>query len=370
MDLTPRNIFHGPSNPSLVSTDGKPAARKSLRQRIAGVASKRRLEDDGSPEKNKENVGSGRNQALINKRHAKVKADQLLNLKEQVIGLELERGQLRRQVEVLILEKKALQRECAQLLESQNDFRSKWIEATKTMEVLKLKSAEDELSLLKAKGFPSIRKETNSAALKEMVSKALLAVMAVAMAYTKPVTRLRVVADVLLQNFLFGVDATSSIFTSLVRKFVRSSVFVPWKILKAMDLALKGSLNYRGIETLRQVEGLAPWEQGLLLSRSAIQSQAKKLYLKGQEVIPIQAVDCPLGEMFQFDYERKLRLILKTFGLDTVAQNSTVEISITLDGAELCDYKSHLTAGIKVTDRRAIDPRTNIPLCSETGKVY
>jgi hypothetical protein len=39
-----------------------------------------------------------------------------------------------------------------------------------------------------------------------------------------------------------------------------------------------------------------------------------------------------------------------------------VEICITLDGAELCDGLSHLTAGIKISDHRAIDPRDGVPL--------
>jgi len=73
----------------------------------------------------------------------------------------------------------------------------------------------------------------------------------------------------------------------------------------AMNLAPKGSSNQRGIETFRQAENLAPWEQGLLPSRSAIQSQARKMYMKGQEVISIKALECPLEELFQFDYERK-----------------------------------------------------------------
>lgn len=72
--------------------------------------------------------------------------------------------------------------------------------------------------------------------------------------------------------------------------------------------------------------------------------------------------------MYQFNYESKLRLILKTFGLETVAQMSNVEKSITLDGAELCDYKSHLTAGMKITDKRAVASCTKQPLCSSTGK--
>jgi len=48
---------------------------------------------------------------------------------------------------------------------------------------------------------------------------------------------------------------------------------------------------------------------------------------------------------------------LKTFGLDDIAQRDSVEVSITPDGAELCDGLCHLTAGIKVTDPRAVDPR-------------
>jgi hypothetical protein len=69
--------------------------------------------------------------------------------------------------------------------------------------------------------------------------------------------------------------------------------------------------------------------------------------------------------MFQFDYERLLRYILKTFQLDEIAQRVSVEISITLDGAELCERISHITAGIKDTDGRAIDPQTGMPLCTD-----
>ncbi len=43
--------------------------------------------------------------------------------------------------------------------------------------------------------------------------------------------------------------------------------------------------------------------------------------------------------------------------MDDIAQRDSVEVSITPDGAELCDGLCHLTAGIKVTDPRAVDPR-------------
>jgi hypothetical protein len=42
-----------------------------------------------------------------------------------------------------------------------------------------------------------------------------------------------------------------------------------------------------------------------------------------------------------------------------------VEISITLDGAELCNGISHIMARDKVTDGRAIVPQTGIPLCTD-----
>ena len=223
---------------------------------------------------------------------------------------------------------------------------------------------------MKSKGCPPLKKESNRIAIVEMVGSALVAVMAITMAYTKPISRLRLLCKVLFDCCIFGVEETRSVLLSLTRKFVRTEVFLAAKILKAMDTAPKGSLNYRGLEVLRQVEGLSPWEQGLLPSRTSVQNRAREMHERGQEVIPLKAVECPLGEMYQFDYERTLRLILKTFGLEEVATRSSVEISITLDGAELCDYLSHLTAGVKVTDKRAIDPRTKMPMCSLAGKCY
>jgi hypothetical protein len=68
--------------------------------------------------------------------------------------------------------------------------------------------------------------------------------------------------------------------------------------------------------------------------------------------------------MFAYDYEQMLRFILEVFKLHNIAARESIEICMTLDGAELCDGISHITAGIKITDRRAIDPRDGSPLCS------
>jgi hypothetical protein len=61
---------------------------------------------------------------------------------------------------------------------------------------------------------------------------------------------------------------------------------------------------------------------------------------------------------------RLFTFYFKDFSLYEIAQRESVELSITLYGAELCNGISHRTAGIKVTDGRAIDPRDGTPLCT------
>ena len=67
--------------------------------------------------------------------------------------------------------------------------------------------------------------------------------------------------------------------------------------------------------------------------------------------------------MYQYEFEVFIRFILKIFNLHDIAQRESVELSMTLDGAKLCDRISHLTAGVKVTDARAIDPRDGTSMC-------
>ncbi len=63
-------------------------------------------------------------------------------------------------------------------------------------------------------------------------------------------------------------------------------------------------------------------------------------------------------------------LFLKTFSLYEIAQCKSVELCITLNGADLCDGLNHLTAGIKIMDPRAVDPKDGTPLsCMENGLV-
>ena len=69
---------------------------------------------------------------------------------------------------------------------------------------------------------------------------------------------------------------------------------------------------------------------------------------------------------FACNYEKLLVYsILKMYGLYNIAKNENeppVELAITLDGADLSRLSSHVTAGIKILDLRAVDPVTKIPI--------
>jgi hypothetical protein len=142
--------------------------------------------------------------------------------------------------------------------------------------------------------------------------------------------------------------------------------------LRAIDLSIGGCLNYNGVEALRSVEGLGRYERGILPPRSSIQWCTYELHSLGQEYIPFEKKDCALGECFAYDYEKFVRFLLQSFSLYDIAQRETVELCIALDGAELCNGIQHLTAGIKITDRRAIDPKDGVPLSTDgvLGRIF
>jgi hypothetical protein len=106
-------------------------------------------------------------------------------------------------------------------------------------------------------------------------------------------------------------------------------------------LAIDGGINYNGLKSLHKLEGLHTYEQGCLPSRSSVQRCAAFLHEVGQHHIPFQKVESQLGEMYAFNYEKMVRYILKAFSLDQIAQTESVELCITLDGAELTKDLCH-----------------------------
>jgi hypothetical protein len=191
------------------------------------------------------------------------------------------------------------------------------------------------------------------------------------MKHTQPITHLHTVVECLFGSALFGVEVKKVVLAEVYRKFIfneHQNTFASWRVLKAIDLSPVGGLNYNGIETLQTVENLGKHERGILPARTSIQRASLDLFNFGQELIPFHRKESYLGEVYQYEFEKFFRHILKPFGLETITQMDAVEVSITLDGAELCDGLCHLTAGIKVTDPRAVDPNYCFAMKSLLGK--
>ena len=95
-----------------------------------------------------------------------------------------------------------------------------------------------------------------------------------------------------------------------------------------------------------------------------VQSRAKVLNEHAQEIIPFKRGTSSYGEYIEFDpIEKFLCILLDGFHLTELSRlDGGVEIAITLDGAKLSRNLSHVTAGIKIVDKRACDPNTGAPL--------
>ncbi len=112
--------------------------------------------------------------------------------------------------------------------------------------------------------------------------------------------------------------------------------------MQSIDLAINEGINYTGLEALWQVEELEDYQRGLLPGWTAVPNCAADLHALDQQVIPVNKVECNLGEMYQYNYEKVVRYLLKTFLLYDIAQQESIEMCITLDGAELTKDLCHL----------------------------
>jgi len=242
-------------------------------------------------------------------------------------------------------------------------------ENNKLKEIMEENAALKEL--LAAKNMPAmLKKEKDRPTLLKMLGEAILFIFSVVMNRTQGLTRLRALVEVVFDNNLFGAFETDKVLKEVTTKYARKTVFVPWRVLRSIDLAINGGINFTGIEALRKAEELGSHQRGMLPSRGMVQKCAMELHVLGQELIPFERLSCPLGEMYKFHHEKMVRFILKAFSLHEIAQQESVELCITLDGAELTKDLCHLTFGIKVTDSRAIDPRDGTPLACQEDGIY
>jgi hypothetical protein len=186
-------------------------------------------------------------------------------------------------------------------------------------------------------------------------------------------TKAKVLLSMLETGELFGEDSKT-----VLEDYVTSSareIFCAWKIQKAIDTGASGGLNYGAIESLRKiVEELGRYERGILPSSNVIQGEAAALEEmannKTTGKLPYEKCESKNGECYKFKFECVVRLMLDAFGLTEIAiKEGGVQISITLDGAELFDHASHVMGGLKITDKRARDPSHGLSPINEDDEM-
>jgi hypothetical protein len=141
------------------------------------------------------------------------------------------------------------------------------------------------------------------------------------------------------------------------------------KIGKVIDLSVS-VLNLSGFDSLRR--GMKADENhkinrmgGWLCSTYQLKKAMKKVKEHAKGVIPFKIVDVDGIDGLKFDFEPLLLYVLKLFKLEDAVRDINqppVQISITLDGADLSHNVTHVTAGVKVNNPMSIDPLSGLPI--------
>jgi hypothetical protein len=147
------------------------------------------------------------------------------------------------------------------------------------------------------------------------------------------------------------------------KKIMKEALFQAWKIGKAIDRTF-GGLNYVGYDTFRQTECLRTHEQGILPSVSSVKRDLMKLNNHMDQFLKIEKSTYNSREIIGFYTESLVRFIIIKYGLHDIAIQDSIELALTMDGATLSDNMDHVTIGVKLADKRTIDPVSGAPLFS------
>jgi hypothetical protein len=157
-------------------------------------------------------------------------------------------------------------------------------------------------------------------------------------------------------NHLYNLNFFKLYFTALV-------------IAKSMDIRFAG-LNFQGLETVRTVQDLGRREQGVIPSPSTVRRDMSKLecYMRSEYgLFGISGLDSAKNEVMTTPPEPLLRYLIKSYGLQDIAQVESIDMCITYDGAQLTKKVGHVTCGFKMCDSRSINPSTGSPIFEGAG---
>jgi len=145
-------------------------------------------------------------------------------------------------------------------------------------------------------------------------------------------------------------------------------MFRPSRVVKACDLGPIGSFRTGTVSSLRDI--IDQSNDGFFPSTSAVSRARVALDKHALNVVGWRKEDTRYGEVFFLNKENALRALLKATNLHELATKESVKISFCVDGADLVRDRTHVSAGVKITDERGTHPVTKQPLLmvDEDGK--
>jgi PII-like signaling protein len=157
-----------------------------------------------------------------------------------------------------------------------------------------------------------------------------------------------------------------------MKPIIRKTLFHPLDIIRAMDLS-GGILSYEAIKILRKVEtNGVRFFRGIIPSTKELQRAAETTEKVANELCPITHEIVDIGEKkiesVKFDISKLTLLLFKSFGLEDVAKQRSVEIIQTMDGARLSKNENHTTMGVRLVDIDTRDPITSEYLFKDGGE--
>jgi hypothetical protein len=176
-------------------------------------------------------------------------------------------------------------------------------------------------------------------------------------------TKAQILLEVMQDHQLFGGDAAVSLKTT-ANDYIRN-LFRPWKVVKAGDTSPVGAFKTSTIEVLHKV--INAGNDRLFPSLKAVGKAKKLLDEEAVRIIGYECKQTQYGEVYFINYNKALRLLLKASGLCELATTESVNIAFAIDGADLIRDRTHVSAGVKITDPRGIHPVTKQPLLMRTN---
>jgi hypothetical protein len=223
----------------------------------------------------------------------------------------------------------------------------------------KLKQTQSLIEYCRVKAAPVCKKQEDFNKVKRMdMTIALETVLSKLCPGKHASTKAKLLFDEILGSKLYDGEVRKLI-DDYVHSYIRD-LFKPWRVLKAGDVSAVGALKTSTIRALNEV--IDHENLGIFPSASSVDRARAKLDKYAYEKIGYERRETVYGEVFYLNFEKALRFLLKACQLHDLAQSNSVKVSLAIDGADLFKDRTHVSAGIKITDCHGVHPVTKKPL--------